>query len=71
MKKTVLKKVTIYFKDYIDYNSDEEFEQKNDDLETAIQLDIDNMQQSDTDYNFNYIAIEDVEENDFPFWLFN
>ena len=71
MKKTVLKKVTIYFKDSIDYNSDEEFEQKNDDLETAIQLDIDNMQQSDTDYAFNYIAVEDVEENDFPFWLFN
>ena len=71
MKKTVLKKVTIFFKDTIEYNSDEEFEQKNDDLETFIQLDIDNIQQSNTDYEFNYIAIEDVDEEDFPFWLFN
>ena len=71
MKKTVLKKVSIFFKDTIVYNSDEEFEQKNDDLETSIQLDIDNIQQGDTDYDFNYIAVEDIEEEDFPFWLFN
>jgi len=71
MKKTVLKKVSIFFKDTIVYNSDEEFEQKNDVLETSIQLDIDNIQQGDTDYDFNYIAVEDIEEEDFPFWLFN
>ena len=65
MKKTVLKKVTIYFRDTIEYNTDEEFEQKNDDFETSIQLDIDTMQQ------VNYIAVENVEEEDFPFWLFN
>ena len=70
-KKTVLKKITIYFRDSIEYDTDEEFEHKNDDLESSIQLDIDNMQQGNTDYEFNYIAIEDVEEKDFPFWLFN
>ena len=71
MKKTVFKKVTIYFRDTIEYNTDEEFEQKNDDFETSIQLDIDTMQQGGTDYDFNYIAVENVEEEDFPFWLFN
>lgn len=71
MKKIVLKKVTIFFKDTIEYNSEEEFEQKNDNFETSIQLDIDNIQQGNTDYEFNYIAVEDVEKEDFPFWLFN
>ena len=66
MKKTVYKCVTVYIKQEIEYNTEEELEEKDSELETHIQLDLDNMQDGGSStYEYRTGFINDTDEETF------
>ena len=68
---TVYKKAVIYFKADISYSNSENFQQKSNNFETEICLDLDNLHSGNFDYDFSYDGISDVSEDDIPDWLFD
>ena len=71
MKREVLKKTVMYFKSTIEFETEEEFRQKNEQLTTSIQLDLDNVNAGYADYRCSYVSVEDNNNKYFPHWLFD
>ena len=68
---TFYKKAVIYFKADIAYSDSYDLQQKSDDFETEICLDLDNLHSGNLDYDFCYNGISDVSDEDIPNWIFD
>lgn len=68
---TVYKKAVIYFKADIQYSDSVDLQQKSDDFETEICLDLDNLHSGNFDYDFSYDGISDISVDDIPDWFFD
>lgn len=71
MKKTVYRKATVYIKQDVEYGSEAELEDALKELECRITLDVDSMQDGGcSEYDYHLGDIDEVDESDFPHWLF-
>ncbi len=71
MKKTIYRSVTVYVKQTIEYESKADLAVKIDELESRICLDIGAMQDGGcSEYDYRIGGIDDVDEADFPHWMF-
>lgn len=68
---TIFKKAVIYFKADIAYSDSADLQQKSDDFETEICLDLDNLHSGNFDYDFFYDGISDVSADEIPDWFFD
>ena len=68
---TVYKKAVIYFKTDIAYTDSDDLQEKSDEFETELCLDLNNLHSGNFDYDFNYDGISDVSVDDIPNWIFD
>lgn len=68
---TVYKKAVVYFRADIEYDNDDDLNNKIDDFETELCLDLDNLHSGNFDYEFCYDGVSDVSEDDIPNWFFD
>ncbi len=71
MKKTVYRKATVYVKQEVKFESQDELEDALKELECRICLDIGAMQDGGSStYEYRLGGIDNVDESDFPHWMF-
>lgn len=68
---TVYKKVVVYFRADIEYDNDDDLNNKIDNFESELCLDLDNLHSGNFDYDFSYDGVSDVSEDDIPDWFFD
>ena len=69
--KTVYKKAVVYFRADIEYTNNENFQEKLDNFESELCLDLDNLHSSNFDYEFSYDGVWNISEDDIPDWFFD
>lgn len=69
--KTVYRKAVVYFRADIVFHTDKELEDKIDDFENNVCLDLDNAHGGYFDYDFRYDGLDEIDEDDVPDWLFD
>lgn len=68
---TVYKKAVVYFKADIEYSNNKDLQEKLEDFESKLCLDLDNLPSGYCDYDFRYDGISDISEDDIPDWFFD
>lgn len=69
--KTVFKKAVVYFRADIEYSNDKELQEKIDNFENELCVDLDNLPGGSFDYDFQYDGVSEVSEDDIPSWIFD
>ena len=69
--KTVYRKAVIYVRADIEFNTDEELQDKIDEFETNVCLDLDNAPGGYFDYEFRYDGLTEVDAEEVPDRLFD
>lgn len=65
---TVYKKAVVYFRADIEYDNDADLNNKIEEFESEICLDLDNLHSGNFDYEFSY---DGVSDDDIPDWFFD
>ena len=68
--KAVYLKTTVYFRAEIEYSDEKDLQEKTDEFETEVRLDLDNVNSGSYDYSFADDGLEEVPEGEIPAWLF-
>lgn len=69
--KTIYRKAIVFFRADIKFSTEEELQEKIDDFESNVCLDLDNAPSGYFDYEFCYDGLSEVDENDVPEYLFD
>ena len=67
--KTVYIRTTMYFVAKIAYETSEDLQEKTDEFETEVRLDIDNLNSGSYDYSFADEGLEVIEKFEVPDWI--
>ena len=69
--KTVYRKAVIYFRADINFTNENDLQEKIDEFEANVCLDLDNAHGGYFDYEFRYDGLTAVDEDDIPDYFFN
>ena len=69
--KTVYRKAVVYFRADINFTNENDLQDKVDEFETSVCLDLDNAPGGYFDYEFRYDGLSEVDEDEVPDRLFD
>jgi len=70
-RKTVYRKAVVYFCAEVEFTTNEDLQEKIDEFETNVCLDLDNIHGGYYDYEFRYNGLEEIEKDNVSDWLFD
>ena len=68
---SVYKKAVVYFRADIEYSDNKDLQEKIEEFESEICLDLDNLHSGNFDYEFSYDGVSDISEKDVPDCFFD